>query len=66
MQQGRYNSPIPGTGGDDYCNKISFISGDVINGPLHTNDALDVCGNPTFGRNSLDMIEVSATAPGWY
>jgi hypothetical protein len=66
MQQGRYNSPIPGTNGNDYCNKISFISGDVIEGPLHTNDALNICGSPVFGRNSLDMIEVSATDPGWY
>jgi Tfp pilus assembly protein PilX len=65
-QQGRYNNPIPGTNGNDYCNKISFITGDTINGPLHTNDALAICGSPTFGRNPLDMIEVSATSPGWY
>jgi Tfp pilus assembly protein PilX len=65
-QQGRYDNPIPGTNGNDYCNKISFISGDVINGPLHTNDALAICGSPDFGRSPLDMIEVSATSPGWY
>jgi hypothetical protein len=64
-QTGRYNNPIPGSGGD-YCDKISFISGDTINGPLYTDDALAICGHPTFGRSSLDMIEVGAPSPGWY
>ena len=45
-QGGRYDDPIPGSGGD-YCNKIAFITGDTINGPLHTNDALAICGTPT-------------------
>jgi type II secretory pathway pseudopilin PulG len=65
-QEGRYNSAIPGTNGNDYCNKISFAGGDTIEGPLHTNDAIAINGNPSFGRNSLDAIEVSATSPGWY
>lgn len=65
-EQGRYNKPIPGTGGSDYCNKISFVSGDTINGPLHTNDALAICGTPTFGRNAADKITVSAASPGWF
>jgi hypothetical protein len=64
-QQGRYDDPIPGTD-HDHCNKISFIGEDAIEGPLHTNDALAICGDPTFGRDSLDMIEVSAHEPGWY
>ncbi len=65
QQQGRYSSAIPNSGGD-YCDKIAFISGDVINGPMHTNDALNICGSPDFGRSAEDSIEVSATAPGWY
>ena len=71
-QQGRYEEPIPGTDwnnngtNDDYCSKISFAGGDAIEGPLHTNDAIAINGHPTFGRNSLDMIEVSAESPGWY
>ena len=64
-QQGRYNKPIPNSGGE-YCDKISFVSGDTIKGPMHTNDAFAICGNPTFGRSPADPIEVSAPAPGWY
>jgi hypothetical protein len=64
-QQGRYNAPIPNSG-NKYCNVISFISGDSINGPLHSNDELAICGEPNFGRTSGDMIEVSATSPGWF
>ncbi|KGM14258.1 hypothetical protein [Cellulomonas bogoriensis] len=30
------------------CGTINFITADVINGPLHTNDAMQVSGNPTF------------------
>jgi hypothetical protein len=60
-------------GGDWYdwpkkCNRIQFAPGDEINGPLHTNDDLYVCGSPTFGRNASDKIEVSgqtADTPGW-
>lgn len=33
---------------DSQCTDINFISRDVVNGPLHTNDAMLVCGNPTF------------------
>ncbi|HEY5052860.1 MAG TPA: hypothetical protein VII45_05565, partial [Solirubrobacterales bacterium] len=78
-QQGRYENPIPGTKTKvfnsrtheyeyeyDYCNKISFAGSDVIEGPLHSNDAIAINGEPTFGRNSSDSIEVSAEAPGWY
>ncbi len=65
IAQGRYNSSISGSGGV-YCNVISFISGDTIDGPLHTNDALVACGSPTFGRGPSDMIEVSSPPTGWY
>src|SRR4051812_2804480 len=51
QQQGRYDQAIPNSGGN-YCNKIAFISGDTINGPMHTNDALNICGTPDFGRTS--------------
>ncbi|MDQ3870662.1 MAG: hypothetical protein M3301_03475, partial [Chloroflexota bacterium] len=47
------------------CSQIQFAPGDKINGPLHTNDELLVCGSPTFGRASQDKIEMSADAPGW-
>jgi hypothetical protein len=59
---GAVNDPIPYrrdvsgrsdfTGDSDsggaYCVDISFGSADVINGPLHSNDAIRVSGNPTF------------------
>lgn len=31
-----------------YCYLINFITGDVINGPMHTNDAFQVQGSPRF------------------
>ena len=31
-----------------YCQDIQFVSGDKINGPLHSNDTLLMSGNPRF------------------
>lgn len=62
---GRYNAAIPNSNGE-YCDVISFINNEEINGPLHTNDALVICGSPDFGRTAADSIEVSGPAPGWY
>jgi type II secretory pathway pseudopilin PulG len=62
---GRYNASIPNSGGE-YCDVISFVSGDNIKGPMHTNDAFAICGSPTLGRNANDPIEVSSPSPGWY
>jgi hypothetical protein len=47
------------------CTAITFGSTDRVNGPLHTNDNLLVCGSPRFGRTTGDAIEVSGPAPGW-
>jgi hypothetical protein len=47
------------------CTAIQFADGDRIRGPFHTNDDIYVCGDPDFGRNSNDKIEVSAPSPGW-
>ncbi len=63
-EQGRQSTKIAGT--NEYCATISFISKDSIEGPLHTNDTLLVCGNPSFGRTSQDMIEISGASKGWY
>ena len=46
------------------CDVINFISGDELNGPMHTNDDFAICGNPTFGRTAADSIEASGPAPG--
>jgi hypothetical protein len=47
-----------------WCVPIQFSDDDVINGPLHTNDDLLVCGGTTLGREDPhdDVIEV--TGPG--
>jgi hypothetical protein len=49
------------------CTPIRFASIDFLNGPLHTNDDLLTCGNPTFGRTThADKLEVSSPVkPGW-
>lgn len=65
IAEGRYEKSIPNSGGD-YCNVISFVSGDNIKGPMHTNDAFAICGSPTLGRNANDPVEVSSPPQGWY
>ena len=41
------------------CIQIEFITGDTLNGPVHTNDAADICGEPVFGREGHeDKIEI--------
>jgi hypothetical protein len=39
--QGRPSSP---------CVRISFVTGDTINGPLHSNDTITVSGSPRFNE----------------
>jgi type II secretory pathway pseudopilin PulG len=63
-RDGRESSPIPGTS-NQFCDKIVFVGGDHIDGPVHTNDDLAICGSPTFGRSSADVTEVSAPPIGW-
>ncbi len=43
------------------CTEIQFVTADHIDGPLHTNDDILVCGGPTFGRTAQDSIEVSGS-----
>jgi Tfp pilus assembly protein PilX len=55
------------------CTNIQFAPGDVNAGPIHTNDQILICGNPTFGRLTdsggnpvTDAVEVSHNAsPGY-
>ena len=54
----------PANSNRNYCAQIFFVTGDSINGPLHTEDELAICGSPVFGRTSQDAIEVVASAPG--
>jgi hypothetical protein len=62
---GRNSASIPNAG-SKYCNTISFVKGDSINGPMHTNDSFVICENPKLGRDANDSVEVSAAPPGWY
>jgi len=44
------------------CQNIEFTTGDSVNGPMHTNDAADVGGAATFGReghNPADSVEIN-------
>lgn len=54
-------------GRDPGCN-INWVSGDVINGPMYTQDQYLIYGTdtPAFGRNPADKIESAApgTNPG--
>jgi hypothetical protein len=43
------------------CKEIQWITGDVINGPMHSNDSFLICNSPTFGRDTGDTIEVVPT-----
>lgn len=65
IAEGRYSKAMPNTGGQ-YCDTISFVSGDSINGPMHTNDAFVICGSPTLGRDEFDSVEVSGPPRGWF
>ncbi len=40
-----------------FCNTIDFISEDDIQGPMHTEDTVAICGEPIFGRSKSDAIE---------
>lgn len=44
------------------CEVIVFTTGDGIEGPMHTDDAVDLCGKATFGRAShspADVVEIN-------
>jgi Tfp pilus assembly protein PilX len=41
------------------CRKFNnyFISGETVDGPMHTEDHVGICGHPVFGRSHIDRIE---------
>ncbi len=44
------------------CNVIVFTTGDAVEGPMHTDDAVDLCGKATFGRSGhspADTVEIN-------
>ena len=47
--------------GNDCGAPIDFVTGDSINGPLHSEDTLAICGAPVFGRTGYnDAVETPA------
>jgi hypothetical protein len=59
--QGRPTSP---------CVRISFVTGDILNGPLHTNDTISVNGSPRFNEKvttgNPDVLSCPASATYTY
>jgi Tfp pilus assembly protein PilX len=44
------------------CNEITFVGGDEVKGPMHTNDAARIEGEAKFGRNGhtpADVVEIN-------
>jgi type II secretory pathway pseudopilin PulG len=60
----RYEKEI--SSGNGYCDVIRFVTGDSINGPMHTNDAFVICGSPKLGGSAADPVEVSGPPKGWF
>jgi type II secretory pathway pseudopilin PulG len=82
IYEGRYNTALKNASGvmltpsggtttnkesAEYCDVISFVGADNIEGPMHTNDAFAFCESPTLGRDKNDPIEVSyPEEKGWF
>ena len=59
---GVWSPDPPNTSTDINCSEIQFVTGDSVNGPMHTNDELLACGSPVWGRpGKNDEIEVSGS-----
>jgi hypothetical protein len=66
LHNGKYVNAENETRSPEYCDTISFVGGDNIQGPMRTNDVFVLCESPTLGRNAGDPIIVSyPTKPGW-
>jgi hypothetical protein len=50
---------------NDYCTEISFATVDTINGPLHSNDAIRISGNPQFLGDTSDSWKDPAGKRWW-
>jgi hypothetical protein len=52
--QGRPNSP---------CRRISFVTGDTIDGPMHSNDTISVNGSPRFNGKATTGYADTMSCP---
>lgn len=65
--EGKYYEERPtGSYGRPLCSTIEFTSGDVVEGPMHTNDAPDICGNASFGRAGRTIPDAVEFGEKWY
>ena len=54
-------------GRPSHCTRIDWITGDMINGPMFTQDQYSICGAPVFGRSGAgDLIATAAPSNGTY
>jgi hypothetical protein len=44
-----------------YCSDINFVTGDVIDGPVHTNDAMLISGRPIFNGTTTTSYPTCKT-----
>ncbi len=58
-----FDPPVSGYDRDTYCTKIGFGGGDVINGPLHTNDSIGVNGVVTFNGRTTSSWDTAKETP---
>jgi Tfp pilus assembly protein PilX len=47
---GYYRNQPPAPHRPGYCENIDWVSADVMDGPMYTEDEYQICGSPTFGR----------------
>lgn len=48
---------------DDICGEITFVTGDEVAGPFHSNDDILTSGSPSFGTSGgNDRVEISGTS----
>jgi hypothetical protein len=67
-----YGSPLHSTcenfyktrPGPPYCDNNYFVTGESVNGPMHTADHVGICGAPVFGRTKHDLIEFGTKEAG--
>ena len=43
--------------GESECQNNYFVNSESVNGPMHTEDHVGICGSPVFGRTASDRIE---------
>lgn len=49
--------------GGSFCNEITFGDSDVINGPLHSNDAIRISGSPDFNGDTSTSWDGGGGSP---